>query len=99
MKSILVTGSSRGIGKAIATLAHKQGYKVIVHGKSDSDELKAVHKQLQGSVKAVFDVSDKEATHSALLSSYMANTSASLIVDTCWYSLQIWFKSSFVIIL
>lgn len=66
MKTILVTGSSRGIGKAIATLAHKQGYKVIVHGKSDSDELDVVHRQLQGSVKTVFDVSDKEATHSAI---------------------------------
>lgn len=40
MKTILVTGSSRGIGKAIAALAHNQGYKVIVHGKTDSDELK-----------------------------------------------------------
>lgn len=66
MKSILVTGSSRGIGKAIAALAHKQGYKVFVHGKSNSDELDAVHKALQGSVKTVFDVSDKDATLSAI---------------------------------
>lgn len=62
MKTILITGSSRGIGKATATLAHKQGYQVIVHGKSDSEELNAVHIQLQGSKKAVFDVADKEAT-------------------------------------
>lgn len=66
MKTILVTGSSRGIGKAIAGLAHKQGYKVIVHGKSDSEELQKTHKELDGSVKAVFDVAEKEATHKAI---------------------------------
>ncbi len=66
MKTILITGSSRGIGKAIAQLAHKQGYKVIVHGKTDSDELALVHKKLDGSLKAVFDVADKEATNLAI---------------------------------
>ncbi len=66
MKTILVTGSSRGIGKAIASLAHKQGYKVIIHGKSDSSELNKVHKQLNGSLKTVFDVAEKQATHSAI---------------------------------
>lgn len=66
MKTILVTGSSRGIGKAIAELAHKQGYGVIVHGRTDSEELRKVHESLDGSVKAVFDISDKEATHTAI---------------------------------
>ena len=66
MKTILITGSSRGIGKAIAELAHKQGYKVIVHGKTDSKELNNVHASLNGSVKSYFDVADKEATHKAV---------------------------------
>lgn len=66
MKTILITGSSRGIGKAIAVLAHKQGYNVIVHGKTDSDELKQVHQELTGSVKAAFDVANKAATHKAI---------------------------------
>jgi 3-oxoacyl-[acyl-carrier protein] reductase len=66
MKTILITGSSRGIGRAIAKLAHKQGYRVIVHGKSDSNELNAVHKLLNGSLKVVFDVANKEAVHSAI---------------------------------
>lgn len=65
-KTILVTGSSRGIGKAIAELAHKQGYKVIVHGKTDSEELKQVHSALEGSNKVVFDVADKQATHEVI---------------------------------
>lgn len=65
-KVILVTGSSRGIGKAIAALAHKQGYKVIVHGRTDSPEFNQVHKDLPGSLKVFFDVADKEATHKAI---------------------------------
>jgi 3-oxoacyl-[acyl-carrier protein] reductase len=68
MKTILVTGSSRGIGKAIANLAHQKGYTVIVHGKSDSGELEQVHKQLDGSLKTTFDVADKQATHAAIKS-------------------------------
>ena len=32
MKTVLVTGSSRGIGRAIAIKLAKDGYKVIVHG-------------------------------------------------------------------
>ncbi len=66
MKTILVTGSSRGIGKAVATLAHSKGYTVIVHGKTDSSELNEVHKSLSGSIKTVFDIADKQATHSVI---------------------------------
>lgn len=63
MKTILITGSSRGIGKATAELAHAQGYKVIVHGQTDSKELNHVHKKLDGSIKTFFDVADKQSTH------------------------------------
>lgn len=62
-KTILITGSSRGIGKAIAELAHKQGYKVILNGSKESTQLDEVHTQLTGSLKTVFDVADKEQTH------------------------------------
>jgi 3-oxoacyl-[acyl-carrier protein] reductase len=68
MKTILITGSSRGIGKAIAALAHQQGYKVIVHGKTDSEALQQTHQELDGSLKAIFDVSDKQAVQSAVQS-------------------------------
>lgn len=58
-KTILITGSSRGIGKAIAKYAYDKGYKVIVHGRNDSDELNKTHQELKGSIKTFFDVSDK----------------------------------------
>lgn len=65
-KSILITGSSRGIGKEIAKLAHKQNYRVILHGKTNSNDLNQIYKQLSGSSKVHFDVADKKATHRAI---------------------------------
>lgn len=66
MKTILITGSSRGIGKAIALMAADKGYKVIVHGKNDSKELSNVHNKIKGSIKTYFDISDKKETTKAI---------------------------------
>ena len=65
-KNILITGSSRGIGKEIAKLAHKQNYRLILHGKTNSADLNQIYKQLPGSLKVYFDVADKKATHNAI---------------------------------
>ncbi len=65
-KTILVTGSSRGIGKAIAALAHKQGYTVILNGSKDSPALNETHAALHGSLKAVFDVANKDETQKSI---------------------------------
>ena len=65
-RTILITGSSRGIGAAIARLAHSQGYKVVLHGKTDSEELAEIHSELEGSIKTFFDVADKEAVKDEL---------------------------------
>ncbi len=65
-KTILITGSSRGIGKAIAKLAHEKGYKVIVHGKKNSAELQGVHEEIPGSIMTHFDVADKDEPHKVI---------------------------------
>lgn len=45
-KTILITGSSRGIGAATARLAKRYGASVILHGKTGSEELKMLAKRL-----------------------------------------------------
>ena len=65
-KIILITGSSRGIGKAIAKEAHKEGYTVVIHGRTNSKELQKTHEELIGSLKAFFDVTNKKHTHKAI---------------------------------
>lgn len=59
-KTILVTGSSRGIGASIARLAKNYGANVILHGKTESERLKVLAHEL-GSSYIYCDVSDEEA--------------------------------------
>ena len=46
-KRILVTGSSRGIGKAIALECARRGARVVVHGPADNDELRAAYEAVK----------------------------------------------------
>ena len=45
-KTILITGSARGIGAEVAKLSKNNGYKVILHGRTDSERLKNISKEL-----------------------------------------------------
>lgn len=46
-ETVLVTGSSRGIGKAIALYLGRQGFEVVVHCRSRRDEAEQVAAQLR----------------------------------------------------
>jgi 3-oxoacyl-[acyl-carrier protein] reductase len=63
--TVLVTGSSRGIGKAIALRAARDGFDVVVHCRSRLDEAKAVASEIEqlGRKARVlsFDVGDRLA--------------------------------------
>ena len=66
-KTILITGSSRGIGAATARLAKKYNARVILHGKTESVELKNLAKELNAPY--IFcDVSNESAVKTAIAS-------------------------------
>jgi 3-oxoacyl-[acyl-carrier protein] reductase len=69
-KSVLVTGSSRGIGKAIALRLAGDGYQVVVHCRSRRAEAEAVAAQIAeagGKARVLqFDIAEREAAAAAL---------------------------------
>jgi 3-oxoacyl-[acyl-carrier protein] reductase len=68
--SVLVTGSSRGIGKAIALRLARDGYDVVLHCRSQRAEADAVAGEIAAMGRAVrvlqFDIADRAATAAAL---------------------------------
>jgi len=68
--SVLVTGSSRGIGKAIALRLARDGYDVVLHCRSQRAEADAVAQEISqmGRTARVlqFDIADRAATAAAL---------------------------------
>jgi len=75
--SVLVTGSSRGIGRAIALRAAADGLDVVVHCRSKRTEADAVAEEIRalGRVARVlqFDVADRAACADALTRDIAAN--------------------------
>jgi len=68
--SVLVTGASRGIGKAIALRSARDGFDVVVHCRSRIDEARSVVDEIVAMGRQarvlVFDVADREAARAAL---------------------------------
>ena len=70
-KTVLVTGASRGIGRAIALAAARDGHDVVVHCRTGLEQARAVCDEiaaLGASARVLaFDVADRAATAAALL--------------------------------
>jgi 3-oxoacyl-[acyl-carrier protein] reductase len=76
-RTILVTGSSRGIGRAIALRLARDGYNVVVHCRSGLDQAQAVADSVQALGRQArvlsFDVADRAGASAALLADVEAN--------------------------
>jgi len=64
-QTIFIVGSSKGIGASLARLAKKNGYNIILHGKSLSKNLTKISKELN-SKYIIFDVTNEVETRLAL---------------------------------
>lgn len=75
--TVLVTGASRGIGRAIALQLARDGFCVVVHGSKPSaalDETLGLIAQAGRKARSlIFDVCDREAAQQALLADVEAN--------------------------
>ncbi len=67
MKCALVTGGSRGIGRAICAKLSAMGYYVLINYKSNTDEANNTLQQINGNGELLqFDVADKNSINKVL---------------------------------
>ena len=76
-KTIFISGSSRGIGRAIALRMAQAGYSIVLHGRAPSEALEQTLKDVKAlGVEAralTFDVTDRDAARNTLLADIEAN--------------------------
>ena len=66
MKTVLITGASRGIGEACARIFGEKGWKVYLNCRNNVKMLEELQKDIPESVVLPFDVSDRKAVFAAL---------------------------------
>ena len=76
-KTVLVTGASRGIGRAIALAVARDGHDVVVHCRTGLEQARAVCAEVEAlgaSARVLaFDVADRTAASAALLADIEAH--------------------------
>ncbi|MGH1471680.1 MAG: 3-oxoacyl-ACP reductase FabG [Cellvibrionaceae bacterium] len=70
-KTVFVTGSSRGIGKAIALRLAKEGYDIVLHCRKGIDEVEFVKSEVESLGRSArilqFDILDREKAAEVLI--------------------------------
>ena len=68
--TVLVTGSSRGIGKGIALRLAQDGYDIVLHCRTNIDEAESVADQIRDSGRSVrvlqFDIANRDQAREVL---------------------------------
>ncbi|MFZ6721194.1 3-oxoacyl-ACP reductase FabG [Undibacterium sp. Ji49W] len=76
-KSVLVTGSSRGIGKAIALRLARDGYDIVLHCRTQREEAELVAAEIIAMGRAArvlqFDISERDNAAALLLADVEAH--------------------------
>jgi 3-oxoacyl-[acyl-carrier protein] reductase len=79
MKCALVTGGSRGIGRAVCAKLSAMGYYVLINYKSNTEEANNTLQQIGGNGELLqFDVADKKAINK-ILGDWIANNEDKVI--------------------
>ena len=76
-KQVLITGSSRGIGRAIALYLAEKGYGIILHCRSRLDEAENAKTEIESTGRSArilqFDVNDRQESSQVLAADIEAN--------------------------
>ncbi|WP_152207143.1 3-ketoacyl-ACP reductase FabG2 [Marinobacter changyiensis] len=76
-ETVLVTGSSRGIGRATALRLARDGYDVVLHCRSQREQVEVVARDIEGLGRNArilqFDIANRQQTSDALLADVEAH--------------------------